>query len=333
MRRAKQLFEKVPLRENLLLATTKALRGKRSKADARAWVAGLDHHLESLSREIQAGELQVGVARQFLIHDPKERLITAPCFRERVLHHALMNVCEPEFEKRLVFHSYACRRGKGQFAALEVARRFAAGGGWFLKMDVRKYFDSVPKELMLVRLGRVFAERRLLDLFVQILHAHAPGSARGLPIGSLVSQHCANLYLDGVDRLVTERLGQGRYVRYMDDFTVWADDKRHLKAVRETVRERLAERGLAFKQEPQLNRVLHGMDFLGHRVFATHIEPNRRSRVRFVRKLRGIEGDLAAGNLAEWEAQRKLGALCAFVGHFGSASWRRRAMLSSGSGP
>lgn len=78
MRRAKQLFEKVPLRENLLLATTKALRGKRSKADARAWVAGLDHHLESLSREIQSGELQVGVARQFLIHDPKERLITAP---------------------------------------------------------------------------------------------------------------------------------------------------------------------------------------------------------------------------------------------------------------
>ncbi len=333
MKRAKMLFKRIPLRGNLVRATGKALRGKRTKGDARAWVAGLDDNLAKLGRELHSGELQVGVARQFLIHDPKERLITAPCFRERVLHHAIMNVCEPEFERRLIFHSYACRRGKGQFAALNAARHFAAPAGWFLKMDVRKYFDSVPKAMMLERLERVFAERRVLDLFAGILHAHNHGCARGLPIGSLISQHCANLYLDPVDRLVTERLGCGRYVRYMDDFTVWAEDKSRLKEVREAVRGQLEAMGLAFKQEPQLNRVGHGMDFLGHRVFRDRVRPSRRSRARLIRKMRGIHRDLERGGLAELEAQRVLNALCAFVGHFGSASWRRRAMLAAGCEP
>ena len=333
MKRAKCLFERVPLRGNLLLAVAKALRGKRGKRDARAWLADLDANLERLAAEIRGGETRAGVARQFMIHDPKERLITAPCFGERVLHHALMNVCEPEFERRLVFHTYACRRGKGQCAALVAARKFAAGHGWFLKMDVRKYFDSIPKERMLERLGRVFAERRVLDMFARMLHAHRPGEPCGLPIGSLISQHCANLYLDRADRLVTEELGRGAYVRYMDDFIVWADDRAALAGARDAVRDCLASLGLAFKGEPQLNRSGHGMDFLGHRVYARRVVPNRRSRTRFVRKLRRIQDDVEAGTMGGAEAQRRLSSLCAFAGHFGDADWRRRAMLAAGRGP
>ena len=332
MQRANNLFERIPLRANLLLAVAKALRGKRGKRDAQAWVADLDANLQRLAEEIRRGELRVGEARQFMIHDPKERLITAPCFGERVLHHAVMNVCEPEFERRLVFHTYACRRGKGQFAALAAARNFAAANAWFLKMDVRKYFDSIPKAAMLERLGRVFAERRVLDLFARMLHAHRPGEPCGLPIGSLISQHCANLYLDAVDRLVTQDLGIGACVRYMDDFIVWAADKATLAEVREAVRSRLATLGLAFKCEPQLNRTGHGMNFLGHRVFARRVMPNHRSRTRFRRKLLRIDEAVSTGTMGEAEAQRSLNAVCAFVSHFGLAALRRRVMLASGRG-
>jgi retron-type reverse transcriptase len=87
-----------------------------------------------------------------------------------------------------------------------------------LKSDVRKYFESIPKSGVIGRLEWVFAETRLLDLFSKILHAHRPGEERGLPIGSLISQHCANLYLDPIDRHATSRLRCGSYVRYMDDF-------------------------------------------------------------------------------------------------------------------
>ncbi len=69
--------------------------------------------------------MTVGPYHQFTIFDPKERLITAPCFRDRVLHHAVTLVCEPVFERLLIADTFACRRGKGRIAAVERARSFA----------------------------------------------------------------------------------------------------------------------------------------------------------------------------------------------------------------
>lgn len=244
MRRAKQVFERIPERANLELALRKALRGKRRKGDARAYVANAEENLNALAAQIRCGRLVVGRATQFTIYDPKERLITARCFAERVLHHAIMNVCEPEFERRLIHHSYACRQGKGQFAALEAAARFARRHEWFLKADVRKYFESIPKAGLLARLERVFGDVRVLDMFGQILHAHRPGEPRGLPIGSLISQHLANLYLDPADRFAAERQGGGAYVRYMDDFVLWSSEKSRLKDARAALSDELDALGL-----------------------------------------------------------------------------------------
>lgn len=333
MRRTKGLFDRIPERENLLLAVSKALRGKRLRADARAYCDRLDENLNALGEQIRSGLPGVGIATEFTIHDPKRRIITAPCFAERVLHHAIMNVCEPEFEKRLIHHSYACRRGKGQFAALRAAWRYAARHGWFLKMDVRKYFESIPKGALLARLDRAFGEPRLRRLFSAIVHAHRPGLARGLPIGSLISQHAANYYLDAIDRRITEGFGCGAYVRYMDDFVVWSADRGRLKGVWESAGSLLTEMGLEFKGSPFLNRTSHGMDFLGHRIHPDRITLNRRSRQRFIRRLREMTAALEDGTLSEREAQIRSEALCAFTLPFGGAEFRLRAMLSAGCMP
>jgi retron-type reverse transcriptase len=333
MRRAKQLFDRIPERANLELAAQKALRGKRRKGDAIAYVARLDENLNDLAEQLHTGKIKVGSCTEFTIHDPKERLITAPCFAERVLHHAIMNVCEPEFEKRLIHHTYACRRGKGQFAALAAASRFARRSEWFLKSDVRKYFESIPKDGLLARIERVFAEPRLLELFSKIVHAHRPGEERGLPIGSLISQHCANLYLDPIDRQMTSVLLCGRYVRYMDDFVVWSDDKDGLKSMRSALGAELHEIGLHFKTEPLLNRTRHGMDFLGHRVFSDRVTLNRCSRARFATRSREVAAHLEEGRISEGEAQSRATALCAFTSHYGSAFRRGRARLGRGCVP
>lgn len=333
MKREKNLFVRIPLWDNLLEATAKALRGKRHKADAREWLQDLDGNLSLLSREIASGEIRVGKATEFYIHDPKKRLITAPCFRERVLHHAIMNLCEPAFERRLIHHTYACRRGKGQFAALAAARRFSIGREWFLQMDVRKYFESIPKSLLIEKLGGIFAEAGVKGLFRSIIEAHRPGEHCGLPIGSLISQHCANYYLAAVDRLVTGEQGVGSYVRYMDDFIVWHHEKKRLLHVREKIRERLEILGLEFKREPAINRSRHGIDFLGHRIWNDGVIPNRSSRRRFRRRLHWLEEALGENRIHEDDAQRRATALCAFVGHFGGASWRKSAMMPFGGGP
>ena len=82
-----------------------------------------------------------------MVFDPKERTICAAPFRDRVAHHAIMNVAEPHFESYQIDDSYACRRGKGLDAAIARAVRFSGPGDWYLKMDVRKYFDSVDHNL------------------------------------------------------------------------------------------------------------------------------------------------------------------------------------------
>ena len=110
------------------------------------------------------GTFPVGRFHQFVIRDPKERIITAPCFPERVLHHALMNVCEEVFERWLITDSYACRAGRGRIAALSRAQGFAGRFPCFLKLDIRKYFDSVPHDEVLARLGRIFKDRPLLAI-------------------------------------------------------------------------------------------------------------------------------------------------------------------------
>ena len=97
MRRAGNLFERIADWDNLRLAVARALRGKRQRPDARRFVQNLDHNLNAMRVSLLSGDVSVGCYRQFVIHDPKERIITAPCFRERVLHHAVMNVCEPVF--------------------------------------------------------------------------------------------------------------------------------------------------------------------------------------------------------------------------------------------
>jgi RNA-directed DNA polymerase len=114
MNRARKLFDAILERDNLRLAVARALRGKRGRADARAYVAALESNLDALAAGLRAGDYPLGRARQFVIRDPKERIITAPAFDERVLHHAAMNVCEPHFERWLVPDTFACRAGKGR---------------------------------------------------------------------------------------------------------------------------------------------------------------------------------------------------------------------------
>lgn len=101
--------------------------------------------------------------------------------------HALMNVCEPVLERAAVFDSYACRQGKGQLAAVRRAESCARQYGWFLKMDVHKYFDSADHTVLQGLLRRKFRDTVVLGLFDQVLTSYQTALGRGLPIGNLTS--------------------------------------------------------------------------------------------------------------------------------------------------
>jgi RNA-directed DNA polymerase len=328
MKRAGRLYERILERDNLRLAFHKALRGKRDRGDARQYARRLDDNLAEMARQLEAGTFPVGCHHQFVIHDPKERIITAPCFGERVLHHAIMNVCEPVFESWLIADTYACRKGRGRVAAVQRAQSFACRFPYFLKLDIRKYFDSIPHDRLKERLGRRFKDNRLLELFARIIGSFRPGLGRGIPIGSLTSQHFANFYLGWFDRFVKERLRLRGYVRYMDDIALWSDSRSALKealsAIAGFLRQELA---LEPKETPYLNSTAHGMEYLGCRIFRHHAILSRRSRVRFRRKLEHLEEAYHAGQIDEAALQHRATALTAFTRSAGVSSWRFRTRV------
>jgi RNA-directed DNA polymerase len=328
MRRAGHLMERIADPENLREAFLRASRGKAGKAEVIEYRASLQENLDNLRRRILDGSVPVGGYRQFVIHDPKERVITVAPFSQRVLHHAVMMPCEPYFENRLVPWTYACRKGKGSLAALATAGRYCRKYEWYLKLDIRKYFDSVPHARLLECLESLFKDRALLNLLHSIVSSYCTQPARGLPIGNLTSQHFANFYLNELDRFLERHShgGQCAGVRYMDDAVLWAHSKEFLADIRSALREFLPSHlGLELKQE-RIGRVASGVPFLGCRVFARHRELNRRARVRFVRNVALIDRLLAEGRLAESEAQERSIALFSHAATAQTLDFRRRAL-------
>jgi hypothetical protein len=330
MRTVGGLWEPMVGRENLAAAAWLAARERRRQPVVRHYMENLDEELAALQDELHSGQLRCGECHCFTIHDPKERRITAPVFRERVLHHAIMRVCGPVLERRLIHHSYACRAGKGTYAALEAAQAAARRGAWFVKLDVRKYFASLCHQRLLVRLGRVFRERRVLEVFRLLLAAYAPQPGRGLPIGTLISQHLANFYLAALDTMAVQEVRPRGYVRYMDDRALWVADAAGARAAR-AVLVKCAQEELGLEMKTSfINRSEHGMDFLGHRVFPHRLGLNRASRTRYQHRLRDLVAD---AGVDEATAQERAVALTAFTQRADCLLWRQRVIRTLGDGP
>lgn len=324
MKRHIGLFHRIPEWANLEQALALAMRGKKDCAEVRDFISRLPGSLEEIGGRVRRGDGPLGHFREFSIRDPKPRIISAPCFSDRVLHHAVINVCEPVFERWLVRQTFACRRGLGLRAAITETSRWTSSQSWYLQLDVRHYFETVPRSAMFQKLKRLFGDVELLRLWWQLIDSHRTGAACGLPIGCLTSQHLANFYLGFLDRFIKETLRTRGYARYMDDMLLWAGEKQTLLAARdEIVRFVLDELGLELKT-PVLNQTRHGLDFLGFRFHRGWVGLARRSRRRLKLRLRRCHEDLAEGRRTELETQQRLTACLAATAPARCARFRQR---------
>jgi len=310
--------------DNLQLAFYKAQKGKATRPEVQAYAHDLQENLLELQRQIISGVIETGNAHYFTIYDPKKRVICAAPFAQRVLHHALVNICHATFDRYQIDQSFASRPGKGTYAALKTARRYHHRYRWFLKLDVRKYFESIDHEILRHQLARLFKNRHLLLIFEKIIDNYSGSSAgKGVPIGNLTSQYFANLYLAVLDHRVREILHVPAYVRYMDDMVLWSDD-----------RKQLLETGQRFQQEAgqllQLslkpycfNRSEKGLPFLGYLLFPDHVRLSHRSRKRFAAKSVFYAEMLLGGKWSQKEYASHVMPLEAFTEHAASRELRK----------
>ena len=315
------LFVRVCALSDLADAMLRAAQGKRSRPPVLAFLDNAESELAALRDEILTGIYQPRPYTQFRIMDPKPRQISCADFRDRVVHHALCAAIGPAIERRMIADNFACRAGLGSHRALLRAMEFSRRHRYFLKTDIRRYYDSVDHGILMGMVERLFRERPLVNLIGRIVRHPVPGqpSGKGLPIGNLTSQWLANLYLDGTDHWIKEERRATGYARYMDDLAVWADSKDFLWELAADLDERLQTHfGLTLKTEGTVVAPCgEGMSFLGWRVYPKMLRV-RSSRLRHTRHLfRLREAECAAGVItgeALQAAVRSMAAPRAFLG-------------------
>jgi RNA-directed DNA polymerase len=324
MKRQGQLLDHIADLNNLYEAFYKAQKGKVDKPSVRAYKEQLQANLLTLRLQITTGFVETGNYRSFTIYDPKKRLICATPFPQRVLHHALMNVCHPFFEKQQIGESFASRRGKGTYAALDKAREYNRQYRWFLKLDVRKYFESIDHAILKKQLCRLFKDRDVLLIFDKIIDSYSTRENKSVPIGNLTSQYFANHYLSGADHYAKEALQVTGYVRYMDDVVLWHNDK-----------ERLLETGCRFQEfvareldlllKPFcLNATTKGLPFLGYRLFSDRVRLSPRSKKRFIDTSRRYACNLQTGLWTQKEFANHTMPLVAFTEYANAREFRKK---------
>jgi RNA-directed DNA polymerase len=333
MKRHDHLFDKIASFENLHLAAKKAMRGKRSKKAASSFYFHLENELVNLRLQLVSGDYRPSPYVQFEIKEPKARKICSSEFRDRVVHHAICNVIEPMFERRSVFDSYACRQGKGSHLAVRRCQEFSRKFEFYLKCDIRKFFESVDHQILKRLLRKVFKDTRLLKLLDIIVDHSVPGNepGKGIPIGNLTSQHFANFYLGFLDHYLKDRLQVHGYVRYMDDFISFADDKtvlhRRLVDIEAFIAQELR---LSLKAKATtIAPVTQGVPFLGFRIFRNLIRLRRQNLVRLRRSVRRKELDFLAGRISQRDLVLSVNSLIGHVSHVSSLGERRRIFETS----
>ena len=313
----RNLWPQVVSWENLLAAYHRCRRRKRYRPEAVQFDFAWETHLRQLHRELTEGTYQPGTYHNFFIYEPKRRKISAAPFRDRIVHHAVVGVLEPLYERRFLHDSYACRKSKGTHRAIDRAHTYLRRHQFFLKTDIVRFFPNVDHQVLYELLSRKIRDEQLLELIKKILASgngvqsdestpsFFPGDdlfsvlrPTGLPIGNLTSQFFANVLLDPIDHFVKEELRIPGYTRYADDLVLFADHKAQLWEAHSQLADRLAGLRLRLHEKKTVLRPCSSsLKFLGFVLCRSGRRMQQSGIRRFNFRLRWLRHEFAAGRV------------------------------------
>jgi len=315
---------------NLNEALYLAANGRRSRRHVSEFLRKAPARLGELSRQLITETWRPSRMSEFVIFDPKRRVIHAPPFSDRVVHHALMLQVGEHLDRMQVDDSFACRIGKGPLRAVQRAQEFTRKFPWYVKMDITSYFHSIDHHLLMEFLSHRLGDPGVLRLFSRIVAGFNAEKDRGLPIGALTSQHLANLYLATFDRAITGRPQCRAYVRYMDDMVVWCHSRTDAIYMEAKSRELLgAIWDLKLKKDCEINRSSQGLTFCGYRIFPGIIRLTKRKKRIYRRIVSHWETQYLSGRATMTQLQAGFASALAAVQAADCLAWRRREAVRS----
>lgn len=307
MKTHKNLYVRLCKMDNVILAYEKARKEKSKKQSVIEFDKKTKENLEQLQKELIEMTYKPKPLKRFIVRDPKTRTIHASAFKDRIVHHLIVNALEPIFEKLFICDSFASRKNKGAHAAIvrfdKFKRKVSQNGllvrpvqgmqkdnnnvqGYVLKADIRHYFDNVDHNILINIIKKKISDGKLIWLIRKVLNNfNSLVKGKGMPLGNYTSQFFANVYLNYLDYFVKHELKAKYYIRYVDDFVILHRNKNRLEYFKNKIIEFLKD--IRLELHPEKSDIVplqKGITFLGYRVFYYHKLLRKRNQKHFLRK-------------------------------------------------
>lgn len=285
-KRINHLYEQMCTPEALYAAYLCGRRGKRTSLSVCNFERNAGAELHKLLQELQNGSYTPKPYRRFWVYEPKPRIIAAPAFRDVVVQHAIYALIYPIFDKTFVHDSYGCRKEKGTHRAADRAQRYLRQcdpDDYLLQLDIKKFYYSIDRSILMQLMRDKIKDERMLKLLEMFV---ADEGDKGVPIGNLLSQLFALIYLNKLDHFVKRDLKIKRYVRYVDDFVIFGLGKDEALTLRDTITGWLQENLKLELSRWTIQPIKSGLNFVGFRTWQQTRMVRRHSLHNFGRALR-----------------------------------------------
>lgn len=283
----KRLIESIASHDNLLRAAHKARSGNPTSVGGMVYMDYLESNSVLISRAILSGEYAPGKHKEFVIYEPKRRVISALPFRDRVVQHAVNNIIDPIFNRTFYAQSYGCIAGKGTHSGAiycqALMRRLAKQGEvWILKTDFAGYFYNIDRAVLHERIRSKISCSQTLALIEQFV----PPSGVGIPIGNLTSQLFANVYGTIADEWLLHTAKRRHFIRYMDDIVIFGSSRSEMITLKAEFEQFCADKMHLRLSKWSVTSLGQGINFLGYRIWPTHKLLRRQSVTTAKRKIK-----------------------------------------------
>lgn len=272
----RNLYDEKLTFKKLLEAHERSRKGKSSKRDVLKFSVDLETNIMNIMKSLKLETYETGNYYNFIIYEPKERLIKALPYKDRIVQQWYIGeFIKPYILPRFIKDTYACIDGRGTHAAVLTVQKYMRrmyhkyGDYYILKYDIKKFFYNIDKKILYELMKQYISDPKLLKLTYKFIYDDH--EEVGIPIGNYTSQFFANIYLHELDKYVKEELKIKYYVRYMDDFIMLLETKEECKIVKEKIEIFVATKlKLSLNHKSRYYPSKMGVNFCGYRIFETH---------------------------------------------------------------
>lgn len=316
------LINRITDKNNIQDAYNQSLKGEgKYSLEAMVFSQNETYNLAKLRDRLVNGTYEFGDYVEFTVYEPKERLIHAPRYKDKIVQLAMNNILKELYNPCFIYDSYACIDGKGTHKCVDRISYFMRKARWMygedayiIKMDIEKFFYSIDRKILKEILPKKIKCEKTLGILKKIIDSADAIDYVGLPLGNTLSQLCANIYMNEVDQYSKRKLGLRFYVRYADDTIVIVENKE--KAV-ETLGliAKFNSEVLNLKMSRDKTKIFplsQGVNAIGYKIHATHRLLRNSSKKKIKRKAKRFPNSISEGRMEVSKAEQILNS---WLGH------------------